>query len=269
MAGVDKEYEGEATPDAGPEHRLPAAGAQAQSRAHRARERRRGHGRGVRRQGQARGGLCRLRRARRRLRRAGRRAGTPGSHHRHGRHRLRAPARDRRRRAAPAAVGSQDRRAVGRREAPRGAVPAAAVQARHAAAGRADQPPGRRERGVAGGVPHALPRHRGGHHPRPLLPGQRRRMDPRTGPRRRHSVEGQLQHLAGAEGSAPGGRAEVRRRPHQGDEEGAGVGAPEPQGAPGQEQVAAGPLRGAVRLRIPEAQRDAGDLHSRGRAPGQ
>ena len=34
--------------------------------------------------------------------------------------------------------------AVGRRAAPRGAGPPAAVQARHAAAGRADQPPGRR-----------------------------------------------------------------------------------------------------------------------------
>ena len=62
-------------------------------------------------------------------------------------------------------------------------------------------------------VPAALPRHRGGHHPRPLLPGQRRRMDSGTGPRPRHPVEGQLQHLAGAEGSAPGGRAEVPKTP--------------------------------------------------------
>jgi sulfate-transporting ATPase len=38
-------------------------------------------------------------------------------------------------------------------------------------------------RGVAGAVPAALPRHRGGHHPRPLLPGQRGRVDPRTRPR--------------------------------------------------------------------------------------
>ena len=254
---------------AGPEHRLPAAGAPAQPRAHRARKHRGSHGRSVRRQGQARRGVRRLRRARRRLRRAGGRAGAAGSHHRHGRHRLRAPAGDRRRRAAPAALGRQDRRAVGRREAPRGPVPPAAVQARHAAARRAHQPPGRRMRRVAGGVPQALPRHRGGHHPRPLLPGQRRRVDSGTRPRRRHSVEGQLQHLAGAEGSPPGGGAEVRGRPHQGDEEGAGVGAPEPEGAPGQEQVAAGPLRGTVRLRIPEAQRDPGDLHSGGRAPGQ
>ncbi len=45
-----------------------------------------------------------------------------------------AQARDRRRRAAPAALGGEDRAALGRREAPRGAVPAAAVAARHAAA---------------------------------------------------------------------------------------------------------------------------------------
>jgi hypothetical protein len=49
------------------------------------------------------------------------------------------------------------------------------------------------ERGVAGAVPAALPRHRGGHHPRPLLPGQRGRVDPRTRPRQRHPLEGQLQ----------------------------------------------------------------------------
>ncbi len=82
------------------------------------------------------------------------------SHHRRRRHRLRTPARDRGRRAAPAAVGRQHRRAVGRREAPRRAVPAAAEQARHAAARRADQPPGRRIGRVAGSLPAALPRHR-------------------------------------------------------------------------------------------------------------
>jgi ABC-type multidrug transport system ATPase subunit len=82
------------------------------------------------------------------------------------------------------------------------------------------------------------------------------------------SLQGQLLHLAGAEGSAPGERAAHRGRPHQGDEEGTGVGAPEPEGPPGQEQGAPGPLRGTVRLRIPEAQRDQRDLHPGGRAPG-
>ena len=65
-------------------------------------------------------------------------------------------------------------------------------QARHAAARRADQPPRRRERRLARAVPAALPRHRGRRHPRPLLPRQRRRVDPRARPRLRHPVEGQL-----------------------------------------------------------------------------
>ena len=72
--------------------------------------------------------------------------------------RRRAPAGDRRRCAAPAAVGREDRQAVRRREAPRRAVQAAAVQARHAAARRADQPPRCRKRRLARAVPAALSR---------------------------------------------------------------------------------------------------------------
>jgi ABC-type Fe3+/spermidine/putrescine transport system ATPase subunit len=63
-----------------------------------------------------------------------------------------------RRRAAPIALGCEGREPVRRREAPGGAVPPALVEARHAAARRADQPPGRRERRVAGAVPAALSR---------------------------------------------------------------------------------------------------------------
>ena len=44
---------------------------------------------------------------------------------------------------------------------------------------------------------------------------------------------------------------------------------PEPEGAPGQGQGTPGPFRGTVFLRIPEAQRNPGNLHSGGRAPGQ
>ena len=47
---------------------------------------------------------------------------------------VRAPAGNRRRRAAPAALGSRDRQALRRREAPRRAVPPAAQPPRHAAA---------------------------------------------------------------------------------------------------------------------------------------
>jgi sulfate-transporting ATPase len=39
-------------------------------------------------------------------------------------------------------------------------------------------------------------------------------------------------------------RKQADRRPHEGDEAGTGMGAPEPQGAPGQVQGASGPLRG-------------------------
>jgi sulfate-transporting ATPase len=68
---------------------------------------------------------------------------------------------------------------------------------------------------------------------------------------------------------APGAGAEGRGSPRQGTEEGTGVVAPEPQGAPGQEQIAPGPLRGTERHRIPEAQRNQRNLHPGGRAPGQ
>ena len=64
-------------------------------------------------------------------------------------------------------------------------------------------------------------------------------------------------------------RAEDRRRAHEGDEGRAEVGALQREGAPDQEQGAAGAFRGAVGRRVPEAQRDERDLHPGGRAPGQ
>ena len=176
---------------------------------------------------------------------------------------------NRRRRAAAAAVGREDRPAVGRREAPRRAVPAAAVEARHAAARRADQPPRCRERRMARAVPAEVSRHRDRRHARSLLPRQRRRVDPRARPRLRHSVEGQLHVVARAEGAAAAARSQAGGRAHQGDAEGARVGAHEPQGPPGEEQGAHRALRGAVVVRAPEAQRDAGDLHPGRRAARQ
>ena len=174
---------------------------------------------------EARGDLRGLRRARRRLRQARGRAGEVRGDHRGGGRRHRRADGDRRRRAAPAAVGREDRQALRRREAPRRAVPAAAVEARHAAARRADQPPRCRERRVARAVPAEVSRHRDRGHARPLLPRQRRRVDPRARPRLRHSVEGQLQLVARAEGSAARDRGEAGGRAHQGDAEGARVGA--------------------------------------------
>ena len=54
---------------------------------------------------------------------------------------------------------------------------------RPAAARRAHQPPRRRVGAVAGGAPQELPGRRPGDHPRPVLPRQRRRVDPRARPR--------------------------------------------------------------------------------------
>ncbi len=90
-------------------------------------------------------------------------------------------------------------------------------------------------------------RHRG--HARSLLPRQRRRLDPRARPRPRHSVAGQLLVVARAEGGAA--RQEERQQEglQQDAREGARVGAPEPEGAPGEEQGAPAALRGAARRR--------------------
>ena len=87
-----------------------------------------------------------------------------------------------------------------RRAAPGRAVQAAAGAARPAAARRAHQPPRRRERAVAGAAPGEVPGHRRGDHPRPVLPRQRRPVDPRARPRPRLPLRGQLLHLPGEEG---------------------------------------------------------------------
>ena len=55
----------------------------------------------------------------------------------------------------------------------------------------------------------------------------------------------------------------------QDDEERARMGAPESQGPPGEKQGPHRPLRGTVVAGIPEAQRNAGDLHPGGRAAGR
>src|SRR3546814_10838115 len=74
-----------------------------------------------------------------------------------------------------------------------------------------------------------------------------------------HSVEGQLQLLAGTEGRPPQTRGIVRIGASAHDQERARMGAPESQGPPGQGQGAFGALRGTVVARIPETQRDPGN----------
>jgi ATPase subunit of ABC transporter with duplicated ATPase domains len=59
-----------------------------------------------------------------------------------------------------------------------------------------------------------------------------------------------------------------RKARDQGDANRAGMGALESESAAGQEQGAHPALRGAFLARAPEAQRDAGNLHSGGGAPG-
>ena len=82
--------------------------------------------------------------------------------------------------------------------------------ARPAAARRAHQPPRRRERAVAGAAPGEVRRHRRRRHPRPVLPRQRRRVDPRARPRPRLPVRGQLLDLPGDQGDPPQGRGPAR-----------------------------------------------------------
>ncbi len=103
--------------------------------------------------------------------------------------------------------------AVRRRAAARRAVPAAAGKARPAAAGRTDQPPRCRKRRLAGAHAARLCRHRDGRHPRPLLPGQRHRLDPGARARPRLSVRGQLLVVAGAEAQAAAAGGEGGKRP--------------------------------------------------------
>ena len=105
-------------------------------------------------------------------------------------------------RAALPAGRAARRQALGRR-APAGRARAPApAQAADPPPRRADQPPGRRERAVAGAAPRALRGHGDRRHPRPVLPRQRRAVDPRARPRPRHPVEGELLLVARAEADA-------------------------------------------------------------------
>ena len=111
----------------------------------------------------------------------------PGRHR--GRRGLgpRPPARDRHGRHAAAAGRRRGRHPLRRRAAARRPLQDPARAARHPAARRADQPPRRRERRLARTAPQEYPGHRRRRHPRPLLPRQRRRLDPRARPRARAS----------------------------------------------------------------------------------
>ena len=124
----------------------------------------------------------------------------------------RLPARAGDGRAALPAAGRRRHGALRWRAPPGRAVQAAARAARPAAARRADQPPRRRERAVAGAAPGEVPRHRRRRHARPVLPRQRRPVDPRARPRPRLPVRGQLLDLPRDEGSPAQGRGAEGRQ---------------------------------------------------------
>ena len=149
--------------------------------------------------------------------------------------------RDGRDEPAPRRLGRDE--PLRRRAAPRGPLQAAPREARPAPARRADEPPRRRERRLAGAAPRRVHRHRRGRHPRPLLPRQRRQVDPRGRPRPRHPLRGQLLVVAGAEEGPARARGEAGQRPPEDARQGARVDPDVAQGPAGQEQGPRGGLR--------------------------
>ena len=181
----------------------------------------------------------------------------------------RPPARDRDGRAAASAPTPTSRRSRAARSAASRSARSSS-SGRTSALGRADQPPRRRVGGVARTAPRGVSRDGRRRHARPLLPRQRRRLDPRARPRRGHPLEGQLLELARAEG----GPARARR------EGGDGQAPHAPARARVDQDVAARPpceeprphraVRGASRRqRAGGSRRDAGALHPAGPAPGR
>ena len=154
-----------------------------------------------------------------------------------------------------------------RRAAPRRALPRPPREARPPPPRRADEPPRRRVGRLARAAPRRVPRHRRRRHARPLLPRQRRPVDPRAGPRRRHPVEGELHLLARAEGVAPRAGGEGRDGQAEDARARAGVGA-DGAARPARQGEGAPPgLRAAPRRqRLRGSRRDERDLHP-GRAP--
>ncbi len=126
----------------------------------------------------------------------------PGQDRGHGRLGARLAARARHGRAALPAARHRGRCPLRWRAPPGRALPVADPTARHPPPRRAHQPPRRALGGLARAPPQGLPGHRHRGDPRPLLPRQRRRLDPRARPRPRDPVEGQLLVVARAEGRA-------------------------------------------------------------------
>ena len=106
--------------------------------------------------------------------------------------------------------------------------------ARPAAARRADQPSRRRDDRLAGKAPARVSGRGADRHPRPLLPRQRHRLDPRARSRPRHPLRGQLLRLSREEGQAHGAGRPRGRRPPARARPRARVDRGQPQGPPDQ-----------------------------------
>ena len=109
--------------------------------------------------------------------------------------------------------------------------------------------------------PRGLQGHGDRGHARPVLPRQRRRLDPRARPREGHPVPGQLHVLARAEGGAARGRGEAERRPAAHAPARARMGADEPDRAARQVEGAPHRVREAPRRGPGEAARHGRDPH--------
>ena len=142
-----------------------------------------------------------------------------------------------------------------RREAPGGPLQDPPGAARRPAPGRAHQPPRRRVRRLARAAPLGVSRDRRGGHPRPLLPRQRRRLDPRARPRPGHPLAGELHLLARAEAGPAGQGGEAGEQPPEDPGPRAGVGPHGPPRPGRQEPRPAGPLRAARQPGQREARR--------------
>ena len=143
--------------------------------------------------------------------------------------------------------------------------------ARPAAARRAHQPPGRRERAVAGAAPGQVRRHRHRHHPRPVLPRQRGRAgswnSTAAGP---YPYEGNYSTYLEKKAAAPGDRGPQGRQDEEAPRRRAGLGPLQRQGAPDQVQGPSRPVRGDGNRGGEDPQaRLRGDPDPAGSAPGQ
>ena len=138
-----------------------------------------------------------------------------------------------------------------------------------AAPRRADQPPRRGVGGLARALPRRLPGHGRRRNPRPLLPRQRRRLDPGARPRQGDPVRGQLLRLARAEAGAPRARGEAGVGAPPRARARAGVGARLPDGAACEVEGPPPGVRAAAGGRGQRQARPGRDPHPRRASPGR